>query len=91
MKTILTTARRIAKSHSLLHACAMPAVRAARRISPPEYVSLARSLVQLFKVVEAGSLIVSLLDVFGSFEIDCRSDVLKRIMIHGQYDSGRRA
>jgi FkbM family methyltransferase len=40
----------------------------------------------LFKTVEAGSLIVGLPDYFGSFEIDCHSDVLRMIMVKGEYE-----
>ena len=41
MNTIMTAARRLAKSHSLLRTFALPAVRAIRRISPPADVSFA--------------------------------------------------
>jgi N-acyl-D-aspartate/D-glutamate deacylase len=77
---MMTAARRLAKSHSLLRTFALPAVRAIRRISPPADALLARSHAQLFKAVEAGSLIVSLPDFFGSFEVDCHSDVLSRLL-----------
>jgi FkbM family methyltransferase len=82
----MTAARRFAKSHPLLRTFAQPVVRAIRSISPPAHVSLARSHAQLFKAIKAGSLIVSLPDFFGSFEFDCYSEILRRIMIHGQYE-----
>ena len=82
----MAKARRLAKSHSVLLALALPAVRAIRRISPPADISLLRSHTRLFQAVEAGSLIVGLPDFFGSFEVDCHSDILRRIMIYGQYE-----
>jgi FkbM family methyltransferase len=83
---IMIPARRLAKSNPLLRFLTVPAVRAIRRIMPPANVLLARSYAQLFNAVEAGSLIVGMPDFLGSFEIDCHSDVLRCIMIHGGYE-----
>jgi FkbM family methyltransferase len=86
MKTAMTAARRLVQSYPLLRRIALPAVHAIRRINPSSDVTLARSRDRLFKAVEEGSLVVSLPDFLGSFEFDCHSHLLRRIMIHGGYE-----
>lgn len=55
-------------------------------ISPPKHEQLSNALSDLFRVVEEGSLIVRMPSFYGSFEIGCHSDILRRILVTGNYE-----
>ena len=78
--------KRFIKSHGSLRIPLTPAVRVMRMINPPKYERLSNALAELFRVVEGGSLIVKMPSFQGSFEIGSHSDILRRILVWGEYE-----
>jgi FkbM family methyltransferase len=78
--------KRFIKSHRSLYVSLTPAVRVMRKISPPKHERLSKAFAELFQPVEGGSLIVKMATFHGSFEIGCHSDILRRILICGDYE-----
>jgi len=82
----MSSLRQFVKSHPALHTSLMPMVRLARTVRQGRTERLSTNLSTLFRLVEEGSLVVRVPSLNGSFEIDCRSHILHRILIHGDYE-----
>ncbi len=63
-----------------------PLVDLARRLRHQRTYRLSRSLVELFRHVQEGSLVVQLQSFGGTFEIDARSHILHRVLVAGGYE-----
>jgi FkbM family methyltransferase len=82
----MSSLKQFIKSHRALRASMIPAVRLFRTACPPKSVRLSKALGELFQAVQGGSLIIRMPDFDGSFEIDSRSHVLRRILAVGEYE-----
>src|SRR5579863_914395 len=78
--------KRYVKSHKLLRAVLTPAMRAARTMRPAENGRRSRILNEMFQLVEGGSLVLRMPDFNGSFELDARSHILRRILVTANYE-----
>jgi len=78
--------RRFVKAHPTLRVPLTPIVRLLRKVRPSRQERLFKAAGELWQVVEGGSLIVGLTDFQGSFEIGSRSDILRRILVSGEYE-----
>jgi FkbM family methyltransferase len=63
-----------------------PVMRVIRRVVPVRGVQRTRILEELFRNVESGSLVVHMPSLGASFEIDCRSDILRRVLVSADYE-----
>jgi FkbM family methyltransferase len=78
--------RTSARSNSFLSKSLSRAASLLRKLNPASSLNRRDALKQLFESVEGGSLIVKVPDFKGTFEIDGKSSLLRRILIDGEYE-----
>lgn len=82
----MTSFKVFVKSHHSLRTALTPIVRAMRTLNPPRSAHLWKTCDALFRPVEGGSLTVRVAGFPGTFEIDSHSDILRRILVSGDYE-----
>lgn len=85
-RIVMSSLKQFVKSHRALRSSLTPVVRFAKALHHAKRNRLPKALTELFQLVEEGSLVVRIPDFSGSFEIDSRSDTLRRVLTHGDYE-----
>lgn len=86
MTVLKATIRQLTEENKLLWRLLLPLILLRRLIMRRRAARVYGFYERFFKLVEGGSLIVSLPGFHGAFEFDARSHVLRRIMIEGCYE-----
>lgn len=84
----MTSLRSFITSHPGLRRTLNPAIRAARVAFPSREAKRWQSVEEMFRFVLGGSIILRVPSFEGIFEMGAQSDVLKRILVLGDYEPG---
>ncbi|MCA9674630.1 MAG: FkbM family methyltransferase [Myxococcales bacterium] len=78
--------RDLLERHPRLRRAATPLLEVRRRLLMGERVNQERNLSALFRNVVSGALVVRIDNISGEFELDARSDLLRRVLVTGAYE-----